>query len=40
MESLKVYLSSPYMDFKDISNKFLDEIRSRNKLYDITAIEN
>jgi hypothetical protein len=39
MERLNVYLSSPYMEFKDIRDKFLDEIQSRNKLYDITAME-
>lgn len=39
MNKLNVYLSSPYMEFKDIRDKFLDEIQSRNKLYDITAME-
>ena len=39
MNRLNVYLSSPYMEFKDIRDKFLDEIQSRNKLYDITAME-
>ena len=39
MHKLNVYLSSPYMEFKDVRDKFLGEIQSRNKLYDITAME-
>ena len=39
MHKLNVYLSSPYMEFKDVRDKFLEEIQSRNKLYDITAME-
>ncbi|MEP7107625.1 MAG: DUF4062 domain-containing protein [Ferruginibacter sp.] len=40
MDKLNVYLSSPYMEFKDIRDKFLTEIKSRNKLYNINAMEN
>lgn len=39
MGKLNVYLSSPYMEFKDIREKFLNEITSRNYLYEITAME-
>ncbi len=39
MDKLNVYLSSPYMEFKSSRDQFLNEIKSRNKLYDITAME-
>lgn len=39
MDKLNVYLSSPYMEFKDTRNKFLNEIKARNQLYDIGAME-
>ncbi len=39
MSRLNVYLSSPYLEFKDIRNIFLNEIKSRNYLYEITAME-
>ncbi len=38
-DRLNVYLSSPYMEFKEIRDKFLSEIQSRNKLYEIRAME-
>ncbi|MDB5147833.1 MAG: hypothetical protein JWQ57_1853, partial [Mucilaginibacter sp.] len=36
---LNVYLSSPYMEFKDIRDEFLHEIKSRSHLYDVNAME-
>lgn len=39
MSKLNVYLSSPYLEFKDIRSLFLNEINSRNYLYEITAME-
>ncbi len=38
-ERLHVYLSSPFMEFKNIRDTFLNEIKSRTKLYEITAME-
>ena len=39
MSKLNVYLSSPYLEFKEIRDSFLNEIKSRNYLYEITAME-
>src|SRR4051812_5005502 len=40
MKKLNVYLSSPFLEFRDTREIFLNEIRSRSYLYDVTAMEN
>lgn len=39
MNKLNVYLSSPYLEFRETRERFLKEIRSRSYLYEITAME-
>ncbi len=39
MAELNVYLSSPYMEFKEIRQQFLDKIQGRKYLYQVTAME-
>ncbi len=39
MEPFNVYLSSPYLEFKEKREKFLTEIQARSKLYEVTAME-
>jgi len=39
MSKLNVYLSSPYMEFRDIREQFLTAIEARTYLYEIAAME-
>ncbi|MDQ3683490.1 MAG: DUF4062 domain-containing protein [Bacteroidota bacterium] len=39
MAELNVYLSSPYLEFKNTRQNFLDKIQGRRYLYKITAME-
>jgi hypothetical protein len=39
MDKVNVYLSSPYLEFKDKREKFLTEIKARSYLYEINAME-
>ncbi|WP_153797953.1 DUF4062 domain-containing protein [Foetidibacter luteolus] len=38
-DEMVVYLSSPYMEFKDIREKIIQQIQQRSYLYRITAME-
>jgi hypothetical protein len=39
MAELNVYLSSPFLEFKDVRSDFLNKIQGRKYLYEITAME-